>query len=341
MTSAGISVVVCSYNGAARIAHCLTTLCAQRGEHHVEVIVVDDGSSDTTSAVARRFPVQVITLPANQGLSSARNAGIAACSHEMVAFTDDDCVPSENWTASLLDVWARAPHGTVGVGGHVVVHSADTFNRRYLSHNNPLAPLELDTTASRGIVARFLAYFAHRDAPTLPRFVGSMVGANMSYSKSALNDVGGFDDVITFGGDEEDLARRLRRRFGEHSLFVDPNIEMPHEFEPGLTDTLRRARAYGRGTGREFARNGGIPAVRPTPLMSLLGFVVLAPVSFKWAFVVALTTPLLVFRRWLLKAVRQHNIAMALYPAVATAQEIACNVGVVEGWLKHRGGTRS
>src|SRR5207244_7067980 len=96
-----VSVVVASYNGARTLKTCLESL-SQLNYSDYEIILVDDGSTDNTSEVAKHYPaVRYIHQP-NQGLSVARNTGIAAASGEIVAFTDSDCRADPDWLFYLV-----------------------------------------------------------------------------------------------------------------------------------------------------------------------------------------------------------------------------------------------
>jgi hypothetical protein len=75
----------------------------------VEVVVVDDGSTDDTADIARGFGFRVISTP-NQGLSSARNTGLRAATGEIVAYLDDDARPDPEWLTYLAATFARSPH---------------------------------------------------------------------------------------------------------------------------------------------------------------------------------------------------------------------------------------
>src|SRR3989449_5983792 len=86
-----ISVVVCSHNGGRTIRDACEGL--RRLDYpDYEVIVVDDGSTDGTAAIASEYDVRLIRTP-NRGLSSARNTGLAAATGEIVAYLDDDAYP--------------------------------------------------------------------------------------------------------------------------------------------------------------------------------------------------------------------------------------------------------
>lgn len=329
-----ISVVVCSHNGQVRLPAALAALAAQDLDGPYEVIVVDDGSVDATSSVAHAAGIaRVVTLEHNQGLSAARNAGVAVCRAPLVAFTDDDCVPPPNWLSSLLTLWKDCPPSVTAVGGHTVARDTDSLARRYVRVNNPLTPLELGTGG--GIVMRLRAYLSPPPPACHRRHVYSLVGANMSFRRSALDEIGGFDPLIRFGGDEEDLCVRLRARFGDRTLLAEPSVVVAHDFERGLRDTLRRARAYGRGNGRDFARHGGFPALRPLPLFAAA----LAPVLL-WSptagAAALLLLPAAVYRRFVPFAVRARSPEALLYPYLAAAQEFAADRGFLEEFLRIR-----
>ena len=84
------SVIIPAFNAAATLARAIDSVCAQSWPAH-EIIVVDDGSTDASAEVARRFgtPVRLIEQ-ANSGVSAARNAGVAAATGDWLAFLDAD-----------------------------------------------------------------------------------------------------------------------------------------------------------------------------------------------------------------------------------------------------------
>ena len=88
-TSPLVSVVIPCFNQAHFLGEAIESVLAQT-RHDVEVVVVDDGSTDNTSAVARRYPGVRLVRQDNAGLSRARNAGLATCAGTFVVFLDAD-----------------------------------------------------------------------------------------------------------------------------------------------------------------------------------------------------------------------------------------------------------
>jgi glycosyltransferase involved in cell wall biosynthesis len=256
-----LSVVICSLNGASGVDRCLAALSRQTVDGWIEAIVVDDGSTDETAEVAHRHGARVVRHPTNKGLSAARNSGVLAASAEIVAFLDDDCEPRPDWPASILAVHAD---GVLGVGGPVIPDGGNGPLARYLERHNPLEPLEIELSTSESLPYRLLIYLRGLWKDTHAggrRPVYSLVGANMSFRRDVLVDAGLFDERFKFGAEELDLCRRLAHIYPEDGYVFEPKAQVVHYFDPSLGDTLRRSRAYGRGSARMFRK---WPSSRPT-----------------------------------------------------------------------------
>jgi glycosyltransferase involved in cell wall biosynthesis len=104
------SVIVPARNALQTLARCLAALAAQRLEaSEYEVIVVDDGSTDGTAALARSaFPAATVITQGPHGPAAARNRGAAAASAPVLAFCDADVFPTEGWLAAGLEAAGEA-----------------------------------------------------------------------------------------------------------------------------------------------------------------------------------------------------------------------------------------
>ncbi|MBX3734632.1 MAG: glycosyltransferase [Verrucomicrobiae bacterium] len=183
-----VSVVVASYNGDATLRSCLQSLEALNYPDY-EVLLVDDGSTDSTPAVASEFPaVRYFRHAMNQGLGVARNTGIAAATGEIVAFTDSDCRPDEDWLRHLVGDLLNSRF--VGIGGHNFLPPDD-------------APTAACVMVSPGGPAHVM--LTDRIAEHIP-------GCNMAFYKWALESVGGFDPIYRTAGDDVDICWRLQQR---------------------------------------------------------------------------------------------------------------------------------
>jgi len=179
-----VSVVVASYNGARTLKTCLDSLAGLNYPDY-EVILVDDGSTDDTPQIAQLFHSVRYLRHQNLGLSAARNAGIAAATGEIVAFTDSDCRADEDWLYYLVSDLLKSDFA--GIGGHNFLPPEDSC-------------VAAAVMVSPGGPAHVM--LTDREAEHIP-------GCNMAFYKWALQEIGGFDPVFRKAGDDVDLCWRL------------------------------------------------------------------------------------------------------------------------------------
>jgi GT2 family glycosyltransferase len=96
------SIIIPTFNGASRIGNCLDSLVKQTAGRNVEILVVDDGSTDNTANVVRGYTSVRLISQANAGPASARNRGALEAQGKILLFTDDDCVPMPDWLEAML-----------------------------------------------------------------------------------------------------------------------------------------------------------------------------------------------------------------------------------------------
>ena len=91
-----MSVVICAYNASATLDECLEHTCGL-DYPGLEILVVDDGSTDATPEIVRRHRRARLLTIAHAGLATARNEGLRATAGEIVAFLDSDAYPAPEW----------------------------------------------------------------------------------------------------------------------------------------------------------------------------------------------------------------------------------------------------
>lgn len=103
MPAKSISVIVPCYNGAKFIGNCLDMMLRQTIADQLEILVVLDGCTDESEAIARKFPFKIIKFEKNRGLSAARNAGMAAAGAKYIHFMDVDDNINDGFYENMLD----------------------------------------------------------------------------------------------------------------------------------------------------------------------------------------------------------------------------------------------
>jgi glycosyltransferase involved in cell wall biosynthesis len=188
-----LSFVVPAYNEESYLPACLESILAQtRGlGDAVEIIVVNNASSDRTREVALGFPgVRVVDEP-RKGLTFARQAGFAASSGELIANVDSDSRLTDGWVERVLASFAE--------------------DAKLVSLSGPFVYYDLTATQRVSVQVFYAAAFM---VYVLNRYVlraGSMVqGGNFVLRREALEQIGGFNTAISFYGEDTDIARRLQ-----------------------------------------------------------------------------------------------------------------------------------
>jgi len=98
-----LSVIIPVFNGEQTLEKCLSSVFDQKYlPPKFEVVVIDDGSTDKTVEIAKKFPIYLIKLPKNQGRITARDIGVKKASYKYLFFIDSDCYPSQNWLWEIL-----------------------------------------------------------------------------------------------------------------------------------------------------------------------------------------------------------------------------------------------
>lgn len=233
-----VSVVICTKNRAAPLERCLRAFAQLRPLEGAELIVVDNGSDDRTGEVAKdcatmlSIPLRVISCDA-PGIGHAMNKGLHSSHAPIVAFTDDDCYPEENYLHALCASFQSDP--AVGfVAGRILLHDPQ---------DAPITIMESATSYSLPA------------GKLLPP--GHVHGANLAFRRIALEEVQGFDPLFGPGsyigsGADCDAAARVCLR-GWAGMY-DPNVVVRHHHGRKQEDVPNLMRRYAIGRGGFFAK---------------------------------------------------------------------------------------
>jgi glycosyltransferase involved in cell wall biosynthesis len=97
-----ISVIIPAYNSEHSIGECLRALKEQQLGEAFEIIVVDDGSTDSTASIVQQAKGVKLVQQKNAGPAKARNAGAEAAKGRIIVFTDSDCAPEKSWLKEMV-----------------------------------------------------------------------------------------------------------------------------------------------------------------------------------------------------------------------------------------------
>ena len=189
-----LSFVIPAYNEESYLPACLESILAQTDVlgDQVEVIVVNNASSDRTRDVALGYPGVTVVDEVRKGLPWARQAGFLASTGELIANVDSDSRLTPGWIATVMEEFGKAPE-MVAFSGPVVYYDLKPSQR---------------VSVRLFYLLAFMLYVINRYVLR----AGSMVqGGNFVLRRAALESIGGFNTNIAFYGEDTDIARRLNR----------------------------------------------------------------------------------------------------------------------------------
>lgn len=264
-----VSIVIPVYCRPAEIEACLTSLQSlDYPSDRVEIIVVDDASTDHTAAVVRRFGVRLIVQACNRGQSAARNTGVAAARGDIIAFLDSDCIARPDWLRELVPYFRD--HRVALVGGRVGACSGDRWMDRYEA---ACSALDMGDEPVMGRGANNVFY-----VPT----------CNMLVRRTVYTRVGGLDEDLHVGEDV-DLCWRLLA--AGHHLHYTPRGEVLHRHRNRWWPGFLRRFAYGTSEAVLYKRFPGVVkkfSWQPAGVGMLLGgMAALMTLSWIWLAVMA------------------------------------------------------
>lgn len=214
------SVIVPAYQAAGVLGHCLQALTHQTVQRdQYEIIVINDGSTDDTAAIAGDGGADFVVSGPRRGPSGARNLGVHHANGGIVLFTDADCEPAPDWLAYMVGPFADP--SVMGAKGAY-------------------------RTRQRAVIARLvqLEYeIRYERMAQLPRidFIDTYAAA---YRRELLLSYGGFDEAYPIPSAEDvDLSFRIAR--DGHVLRFVPQAQVWHQHPASLRRYLIRKALYG------------------------------------------------------------------------------------------------
>lgn len=221
------ALIIPHYNDVTRLIACLDVLGPMPDA--IELVVVDNGSTDDLTPVRRAHPHLRIMTEAQKGAAAARNAGVAETTAPRLFFLDCDCVPASNWIETALGASDQADI----IGGHI-----DVFD---------------ETAPPRNGAQAFEAIFAFDNANYISQ-KGFSVTANLLTRRDVFIATGPFRIGVS-----EDLDWCRRAQAKDFGLMYAPNLKVSH---PSRSNWAALVRKWRRLTKEAFGVNGASRVAR-------------------------------------------------------------------------------
>ena len=213
------TIVIPVFNGDSTLSLCLDSISYLRyPKDKLEVIVVDNGSTDASVAIASNYEVTLLQNLSIKSSYAARNTGISAAKGDLIVFTDADCIVTPDWLTHLAAPWEDKTIGCFA--GEIEAYQPDDLIEKFSDRQGILR--------QQGTL----------DCPYLPY----TQTANTAYRRSVFDQIGLFDPSMTSGGDA-DICWRMQKELGLHIKFI-PEALVYHKHRTSIEGLFHQFRKY-------------------------------------------------------------------------------------------------
>jgi glycosyltransferase involved in cell wall biosynthesis len=249
-----VSIVIPAYNAERTIGDCLKALSEQDFTGDFEIIVVDDGSSDSTPGIASRFENVRLLKQENAGPAAARNKGAQEAKGDIILFTDSDCVPEGDWVSQMVRSFEEDP-GISGVKG------------RY-------------RTRQKELVARFVQfeYEDKYDYMKRHRYIDFIDTYSAGFKRDVFLQMQGYDPGFPVAC-AEDVELSYRMSSQGYKMVFNPRAVVYHIHPSGLWNYLRKKYKFAYWRMLAVKKNPD-KLVKDTHTPQLMKFQTLLPPAF-------------------------------------------------------------
>ncbi|OLD02513.1 MAG: hypothetical protein AUJ07_08570 [Crenarchaeota archaeon 13_1_40CM_3_53_5] len=249
-----VTIVVPTFNRCNDLARCLDSLVQQTYDNF-EILVVDNGSTDDTPKLLRKYPVRVIK-DLTRNLTHVFNIGWRNAPGQIVAWINDDAEATPSWIESIVLEFEHHPNASAVGGPTLAMRKQSIHELHEMSHRSkfltPFGRVYEAVIAENGLfeIGRLFRSGAYSIGGSLPLstklkepvFVDMLTITNMAIRKEILRDLGGFDESFLFNHADGDLFVRMRK--SGRLLLFSPKVVVFHHVNP--TGAVRNARNLGR-----------------------------------------------------------------------------------------------
>ncbi|MHA2283971.1 MAG: glycosyltransferase, partial [Promethearchaeota archaeon] len=223
MTLPSVSIIIPAHNSKEMLPLCLDSIMGlDYSRDRMEIIVVDNQSTDDTEDIARSYPVTVLREAKVLSAYAARNRGILHARGDILVFTDTDCMVSRQWLRNLLSSHTDSEIGCFA--GKISSYQPETLAECFAD----IDPENHD---------QFLCVTKWSYAQT----------ANVAYRKGVFKSIGLFNSELEFSGDVDFSWRMLKH--GKYRMKYEPDAVVHHKHRSSLRGLYKQHQGYGEGIG--------------------------------------------------------------------------------------------
>jgi len=207
----GISIVITTRNRPDKLKECIGSILQSRYPNK-EIVVIDQSTNERSKTIIASFPTAPIRYAHvnEKGASNGRNRGVAICKHDIIAFTDDDCLVSPLWLRTIAQSFSRYPD-VVAVFGQVLPAQKESVDARTVGIN------------------RLTKHTLYTSPP--PHHLPALIGNNWSIRKKIFIGLHGFKPwlgpgSVGYGAEEDEMFYRILT--SHRAVYANPLLQVRH-----------------------------------------------------------------------------------------------------------------
>ncbi|MBN1592012.1 MAG: glycosyltransferase [Candidatus Coatesbacteria bacterium] len=236
-----VSIIIPVRNGESTISQCVEALLSLDYPKRLrQIIVVDNNSTDNTPDIMQQYEGIDYVFEPTPGAYQARNTGAKFAEHDLLAFTDADCIPHSDWLSRLVQPHVSPQPPTANcqlptdiIGGKVIAAPASNQVEKYIDHRKVLDQEKMFQSGEF----------------SLPFFVT----ANCLVRRDIFEELGGFDTYYKIAGDADLCWRAQQAGF---DLTYCPEAVVVHKHRSNLLGLYSQSFEYGFGRASLFKKHG-------------------------------------------------------------------------------------
>jgi cellulose synthase/poly-beta-1,6-N-acetylglucosamine synthase-like glycosyltransferase len=216
-----VSIIIPAYNAQDSLQGCLDSLMQlEYPREKMEVILVDNNSTDSTGEIARSYPITVLHQREIQSSYASRNWGIQHANGEILAFTDTDCIASIQWLHHLVASSDNPENGCFA--GKIEAYEPQTLAEQFAAADEE----------------------NHDQEHSLRKgYLPAANTANVAYRKEVFQKIGLFNSDLRSGGDAELTWRFVQN--GEYKIDYNPGAVIYHKHRTSIRSLFHQHIRYG------------------------------------------------------------------------------------------------
>ncbi len=305
MKSEMVSFVIPTYNSERTLGKCIESVMSQKVKK--EVIVVDDGSTDGTENLMKKFGKTVKYFRyENRGPASARNVGLAKGKGEYIAFVDSDVTLPKGWSEKALRLLKSS--GAAGVGGPGM-------------------------SRDKGVVAKSLNVLLYGETAGREHDVTSIATMDVIYKRVAIGDMKFDESFTSSSGEDPDFNFRLVKK--GYRLLFSPDMWVQHDHPTSIMGIIKKWYNYGRHYPLLYSKHKELRGIEYyarilyVPLLLIFASLSFMNMLFAYAFLAQVLVLYLAYM-WI-GAKNGMGLMTPVFSAIHTLKQLAQLFGTLTG----------